>query len=147
MAERDPNRQLEFIIDETARLMARVYNKHYRQTGMNATQVAALVWLGRSPNGMSQSELANRLGIGKAAAGKLVDTLESGRLVHRERPAADRRIQIVAVTASGSKIVREVDANTEAVRRAIRKGTTKEERKQAIDVIDRVRANLRGLGK
>lgn len=147
MAERDPNRQLEFIIDETARLMARIYNKHYRQTGMNATQVAVLVWLGRSPNAMNQSELADRLGIGKAAAGKLVDILESGRLVRRKRSTSDRRIQNVAITKRGMKIVRDVDADTEVVRRAIRKGTTKQERRQAIDVLDRVRANLREMGK
>lgn len=146
MPERDPGRQLEFIVDETARLMGRLYNKRYRQNGMNATQISALAWLGRSPDGLSQSELADRLGMGKAAAGKLVDVLESGRFVHRERSRADRRVQNVAVTEAGSKILSELEASTAAVRRAIRKGTTREERRQAVDVLDRIRANLRKLG-
>jgi DNA-binding MarR family transcriptional regulator len=147
MAEQDPERQLEFVIDEIARMSARIFNNRYRDTGMNGTQVAALIWLSHAPEGMSQSELAARVGLSKVAAGTLVDVLESGRFVRRARSPTDRRVQIVAITRDGLKIVRESNLETEDLRRAIRRGTTETERRQAFAVLDRMRANLREIKK
>ena len=43
MKRRDPNQQLEFLLAELVRLQLRVYNGRFRATGLNQSQVAALV--------------------------------------------------------------------------------------------------------
>jgi hypothetical protein len=54
---RDPNQQLEFLLVELVRLQVRVYNSRFRSTGLNQSQVAALVHLERIDQ-LSQSDLA-----------------------------------------------------------------------------------------
>jgi len=51
-------------------------------------------------------------------------------------------VQIVSITAAGMEIVRELEATSEHLRRAVRKGTTKEQRRQAIEPLETVRKNL-----
>src|SRR5512144_2969561 len=65
---RDPARQLEFLLAEVVRLQLRVYNGRFRATGLNQSQVAALIHLDRIEE-LSQTDLGHRLGMRKAAAG------------------------------------------------------------------------------
>ena len=62
MKRTDPNRQLEFLIVEVARLQMRVYNERFRATGLHQGQVAALIHLDRV-EALSQTDLAARLGM------------------------------------------------------------------------------------
>ena len=61
MKRPDPNRQLEFLLTEVVRLQLRVYNQRFRDTGLNQSQVTALVHLDRVEE-LSQTDLAARLG-------------------------------------------------------------------------------------
>lgn len=141
----DPNRQLEFVLSETARLMSRIHNDRYRRVDINGTRVAALIYLQRSKSGMIQSEIAERLEMGKAATGTMIDLLEADGLVERAPSPSDRRVRIVVITDEGRKIVARAEEKTADIRRVIRQGTTKEERRLVIDVLERMRANLRSL--
>ena len=89
MKRRDPNRQLEFLLAEVVRLQLRVYNGRFRVTGLNQSQVAALIHLDRVEE-LSQTDLAARLGMRKAATGTLLDGLEGKGLVERTRGREDR---------------------------------------------------------
>ena len=75
----------------------------------------------------------------------MIDFLESEGFVTRERSDEDRRVQIVTIANEGMELVRELDASTEHLQQAIRKGTTKAERRQAIELIETVRRNLREI--
>jgi DNA-binding MarR family transcriptional regulator len=91
MKRRDPNRQLEFLLSAVVRLQLRVYNRRFRATGLNQSQVSALIHLDRVEE-LSQTDLADRLGMRKAATGTLIDGLEGKRLVERRRSQEDRRL-------------------------------------------------------
>ncbi|MFI4894629.1 MAG: MarR family winged helix-turn-helix transcriptional regulator [Phycisphaerales bacterium JB058] len=138
----DPSRQLEFILNETSRLMTRVFSKHYRRVGVNGNQAAVLILLSRASSGMSQTEIADAVSIGKAPVGKMIDFLESAGFVSRQRSDEDRRVQIVTISGEGMEFVRELDASTKHLNRIVRKGTTRDQRRQAIELIETVRRNL-----
>jgi DNA-binding MarR family transcriptional regulator len=146
MKRRDPNRQLEFLLAEVVRLQLRVYNGRFRATGLNQSQVAALIHLDRVEE-LSQTDLATRLGMRKAAAGTLIDGLEGKGLVERARSRDDRRLQLVSITDAGRRIVDEVDHMAEQLGTGLREGITREERAQLVSILQRLRANLREMEK
>jgi len=146
MKRSDPNRQLEFLIVEVARLQMRVYNDRFRVTGLHQGQVAALIHLDRV-EALSQTDLAARLGMRKAATGTLIDGLEDKGLVERVRGTQDRRLQLVSITDAGREIVAEVDRMGEELGTAARRGITRDERTQLVATLRRLRENLRALDK
>jgi DNA-binding MarR family transcriptional regulator len=143
---RDPSRQLEFLLAEVVRLQLRVYNGRFRATGLNQSQVAALIHLDRVEE-ISQTELAERLGMQKAAAGTLIDGLEGKGLVERTRGREDRRLQLVSISDAGRRLVDEVDHMAEALGTALRQGVSREERAQLVSILQRLRDNLREMEK
>ena len=144
MKRSDPNRQLEFLLTEVVRLQLRVYNQRFRATGLHQTQVAALIHLDRI-EALSQTDLAARLGMKKAATGTLIDGLEGKGLVERERSRDDRRRQLVSITESGRRLVGEVDRMGEKLGLGLRQGISREERTQLVSILQRLRQNLRAM--
>ena len=144
MKRRDPSRQLEFLLAEVVRLQLRVYNGRFRATGLNQSQVAALIHLDRVEE-LSQTDLATRLGMMKAATGTLIEGLEGKGLVERTRGREDRRLQLVSITEAGRRVVSEVDEMAETLGTALRQGITREERTQLVSILQRLRVNLRGM--
>ena len=146
MKRRDPNRQLEFLLAEVVRLQLRVYNGRFRATGLNQSQVAALVHLDRVEE-LSQTDLATRLGLRKAAAGTLIEFLESKALVERTRGRQDRRLQLVSITDAGRRIVDEVDRMAEVLGTALREGISRDERAQLVSIAAAPPRDLRQMEK
>jgi DNA-binding MarR family transcriptional regulator len=143
---RDPSGQLEFLLAEVLRLQLRVYNARFRSTGLNQSQIAALLHLQRAEQ-LSQTDLSRRLGIKKAALGALIDGLESKGLVERARSREDRRLQLVSITDAGERVVDEIDRMGEALGTEYRSGITREERAQFVSILQRIRRNLREMEK
>ncbi len=146
MKRRDPNRQLEFLLSEVVRLQLRVYNHRFKSTGLNQSQVSALIHLDRVEE-LSQTDLAARLGMRKAATGTLIDGLEGKGLVERTRGREDRRLQLVSITDEGCSVVEDVDHMAEPLGQALRKGISRDERAQLVGILQRIRENLRNLEK
>jgi DNA-binding MarR family transcriptional regulator len=141
---RDPNQQLEFLLVEVVRLQVRVYNGRFRNTGLNQSQVAALIHLDRTEQ-LSQTDLATRIGMRKAAAGTLIEGLEGKGLVERSRGRDDRRVQLVSITDAGRRIVDDVDRMAEELGNRYRSGVSREERAQLVSILQRLRHNLRAM--
>lgn len=144
MKRRDPNQQLEFLLAELVRLQMRVYNGRFRSTGLNQSQVAALIHLDRTEQ-LSQTDLARRLGMRKAAAGTLIEGLEGKGLVERSRGRDDRRVQLVSITDAGRRVVDDVDHMAEQLGTEYRAGISREDRAQFVATLQRLRANLRAM--
>jgi DNA-binding MarR family transcriptional regulator len=144
MKRSDPNRQLEFLLTEVVRLQLRVYNQRFRATGLHQTQVAALIHLDRIEE-MSQTDLAARLGMKKAATGTLIDGLEGKGLVERRRGEEDRRLQLVSITDAGRDVVENVDRMAEQLGTGYRRGISRAERVQLVSILQRLRENLRRM--
>jgi len=77
----------------------------------------ALVAKARTP--LSQSELADRLGVEGATMVAMIDRLVKAGLVMREASATDRRVKRVVLTAAGLEIYDKVKAEAAALRREL----------------------------
>ena len=146
MKRRDPNAQLEFLLAEVVRLQMRVYNRRFRKTGLNQSQVSALIHLDRVEE-LSQIDLASRLGMRKAATGTLLDNLEGKGLVERTRGREDRRLQLISITDEGRSVVEAGDHMAEPLGQELRKGVSRDERVQLVSILQRIRQNLRSTEK
>ncbi len=84
--------------------------------GITGRQCAVLIAIDdREPR--SQQEVAARLGVDRTTMVALVDELEAKSLVDRRPDPADRRKNVVALTAAGRETLTAALAATEAVER------------------------------
>ncbi|WP_296600866.1 MarR family transcriptional regulator [Phenylobacterium sp.] len=77
--------------------------------GMTEAKFAALVWLARSPDGLSQSDVAELAGIEPAALVRTVDGLEAAGCVERRACPTDRRKNILHLTDHGRSMTAALD--------------------------------------
>ncbi|MBK81827.1 MAG: transcriptional regulator [Gammaproteobacteria bacterium] len=99
-AEQDPG----FLIADVARLLRAAFERQISETGLTRTQWQALVYLIRQ-EGLTQTELAQRLDIGKATVGGVIDRLARAGLVERRDDPIDRRANRVYVTDAARRLV------------------------------------------
>jgi DNA-binding MarR family transcriptional regulator len=90
----------------------------------------------------SQTRLADRLGIGRAAIGSVVDRLEAGDLVERRPDPDDRRVWLVSITPAGRRLAARIAEVDEVLRAELRRGIGREERQALAWVMTRLQQNL-----
>ncbi|MCU1368242.1 MAG: hypothetical protein JWL72_1606 [Ilumatobacteraceae bacterium] len=139
-----PDDQLEFVLHAVSRSLARRYNDAFRKVGLSQSQAGVLLqvdWAGAH----TQTEIARRLGIQKAAAGAVIIDLEERGWLKRRRNATDARMIEVTLTASGR---RKVDLINEFVSRLgpeLRAGIDDDAMHQAMTVLAQLRTNLEAM--
>jgi DNA-binding MarR family transcriptional regulator len=137
-----PLRQtMESLLMATSRGLRRAYDTRLAGVGLKLSE-AYLLGHVHTHGPMTQTQLAEGLGLGRAATGALIDALERKELVERRASAADRRVWLVASTERAAPIVSEVIAVDEAVRRQVWTGVSPAERRQLSETLRRLQANL-----
>ncbi len=102
---RDPlERNLEFLIDDVARLLRNAYDRRVRPLGLTRSQWWVLAHLVRR-DGVTQTELAEVLEVGKAALGNLLDRLEEKRWVERRPDPRDKRARRVYLSPAAGDVL------------------------------------------
>lgn len=133
--------RLGFFIHDTSRLRRIVYDSALRPLGVTRSQAWVIAYLS-GKDGMTQSELANRLDLGKVALGGLVDRLETVGLVERHADAEDRRVRRIILTPEGRKIVARMRRIATATNADILKGISARDVKATAQTLRAIKANL-----
>jgi DNA-binding MarR family transcriptional regulator len=94
----------------------------------------------------TQTEIARRLGIGKAAAGALIIELEAQGLLTRRRHAGDARMIEVTLSRAGRRKLEHVMEFVAQLAPKLRDGITAGELQAAIGVLEKLDANVKALG-
>jgi DNA-binding MarR family transcriptional regulator len=144
MKLRSPEDQLEFLIVNASRLVIKKYNRYFSEQGLSQSQITAMVHLDRA-GPMNQSDLAKRIGLGKAGVGTLLEGLEQLGLIKRVRDTVDQRSIVVTLTREGKKRMKDVDVIAEELGTILRQGISTEERRAFIRTLNRLLDNLRGM--
>ena len=139
-----PDNQLEFVLHTVSRALARAYNDAFRDVGLSQSQAGVLLQVDWA-DAHTQTEIARRLGIQKAAAGAVIIDLEERGLLRRQRSAKDARSIEVTLTASGRRKVKEINDFVVRLGPLLRNGIADAEMRQALDVLRRVRANVSAM--
>jgi MarR family transcriptional regulator for hemolysin len=118
-----------------------VYDARFGALELNLTQASLLVFLHES-GPLRQTQLARRLGQGRAATGSTVDLLERRSLVSREPDPDDRRAWLVTITRAGKQLVAPINEIDREVRGELRLDISRTERQQLANLLLRLQANI-----
>lgn len=127
----------------TARELRNVYDDRFAELELNLSQASLLAFVSEF-GATSQTSLARRLNLGRAATGTLVDQLEARGLVGRLPDPEDRRVWLIEATEAGVALSAEVLEIDKVVREELRRGISKQERQQLASLLLRLRTNLAG---
>ena len=112
--------------------------------GMSQARWSALYWLSQSPEGASQTTLADRTGVEAATLVRVIDALEAQGLVERKSCPRDRRVKVVHLKDAAGPLLAQIDALGEELRQEVMEDVTREEVEQALGLLRRIRARLDG---
>lgn len=128
----------------TARAVRQAYDLRFAELGLNLSEASLLAFVGER-GALTQTRLAERLGLGRAATGSVIDSLEERGLVARRPDPDDRRVWRVDLTAAGKETVDEVNARDIVLRKELRAGISREDRQKLAEVLVRLGNNLAGI--
>jgi len=139
-----PPRTIESILMATSRGMRRAYDNRLAGVGLKLSEAFLLAHVHtRGP--MTQTQLAEGLGIGRAATGALIDALERKQLVERSAHAGDRRVWLVASTERAGPVVDEVAEIDRAFREELWTGISRADRRALSETLLRLQDNLAAI--
>ncbi len=108
--------RLGFLIHDVSRLRRSAFDRCLKPLKVTRSQWWVLAYLSRE-DGMTQSQLAEELDMGKVAIGGLIDRLEKSGLLRRDADTSDRRVNRVflepkskALIARMRKVSQQMDA-------------------------------------
>jgi len=113
MSKEHPLR-IGFLIHDVSRLRRTVADKALRPLGITRSQSWVLAFLHRHEgSGMTQSELAKEMHVGKVTMGGLIDRLEEGGYVERRSDPTDRRARRIYMKPKGANLVEKMQTVSE----------------------------------
>ena len=101
-----------------------------------------LLVLIRANPGLSQSRLAEAIGLDRSSLVPTLNKLESERLVERRAAPADRRANGIWLTTQGSALLARMQRRVRAHETRLLRGFSAREKSQFIKLLERVRDNL-----
>ncbi len=122
-----PWSRVEGTLLSTARAVRRAYDAALAELGVNLSEASVLAHL-RDSGPLTQTELARRIGTGRARMGAWIDGLVAKGAVVREADPQDRRVWKVALTPAGENLWGETARIDRSIRRVLRAGSTPEDR-------------------
>jgi DNA-binding MarR family transcriptional regulator len=125
----------------TSRAIRDAYDARYAALELNLTQASLLVFL-HEAGPLRQTQLASRLGLGRAATGATVDLLEQRGLVERQADPDDRRAWLVTMTARGRRQIAPIAEIDRELREELRRDIPRSERQQLTRLLLRLQSNL-----
>ena len=133
--------RVESTIMAAARQIRSIYDERMSALDLNLTQASLLAYVAEfGPH--SQVALGERLDLGRAAVGSVVDHLESRALIERIADPDDRRVWIVSLTNAGKHLVNKIGEIDVVLRGELRAGISKAERHQLAEVLVRLQTNV-----
>jgi DNA-binding MarR family transcriptional regulator len=136
-----PWRRVDGTLMATARSIRKAYDRVLADVGLSLPEASLLAYLDQIEP-QTQTELARRLGSGRAVMGARIDTLEARGAVRRQPHPTDRRVWLVHITPAGQELVGTINALDDGLRTQLRSGLTRTDRQQLASILLRIQRNL-----
>ena len=135
----EPRDHLQFAVAFHLGLTGRLWRARFadRMKGLNQSEArwSALCMISGAPGGISQTHLAERLGIQGPTLVKLLDGLEKQGLASRRSALKDRRVKVISLEAKGREMLAEVDGFATKMRAELFEGVSKAELDSTLRVL------------
>jgi DNA-binding MarR family transcriptional regulator len=146
MAKEQPNGpqdQVAFLLAQVGAQAAQRYAARLEPLRFTPPETGILYLLSRSP-GISQQELAGRLGMHASRLVAIIDALEKRGIVRREPNPADRRVYSLELTGDGRQTLAAIGRVARAHNEAVCAALDASERAQLASLLGRI-ATQQGL--
>ena len=133
--------RLGFLIHDVSRLRRSAFDRCLKPMNVTRSQWWVLAYLSRR-DGMTQSQLAEELDLGKVAVGGLIDRLEKAGFVRREADAADRRVNRVFLEAKSKQLVARMRKINHRMNEQILAGIPDDQLEASAATLDAMKRNI-----
>jgi DNA-binding MarR family transcriptional regulator len=141
MSGRNPERSLGFLLHDVSRLLRKRFDRRARTIGLTRAQWSVLAHLSRN-EGINQAALADILEIEPITLVHQLDKLEAAAWIERRLDAADRRVRLLFITATGRKILEKMQVLGAETRAEALAGIPAAEHEALIETLLKVKGNL-----
>lgn len=135
--------RLGFLIHDVSRLRRSAFDRCLKPLNVTRSQWWVLAYLSRE-EGMTQSQLAEELDLGKVAVGGLIDRLEKSQLLRREADASDRRVNRIYLQPKAKQLVARMRKVSHRMNERILAGLPDTHLEGAAKTLDAMKRNLLG---
>lgn len=142
MSGPDLEQSFAFLIHDTSRLIRRAFDATIRDLELTQAKWRVLATLRRRP-GITQSDIAERLGIAKAPLGLALQWLEQANWIKREPDPGDRRARRVFLLEHAEPTIEIMEQRFRAVESSYLRGFDSDEVQQMLESLQIVRQELR----
>lgn len=106
-------------LHSTSRSWRQAVDRRLKYLGVSQASWMTIAIIAKARSPMSQSELADRLGVEGATMVAMIDRLVKAELVLREASTTDRRVKRIVLTPAGLKVYEKVKAEGTALRKEL----------------------------
>ena len=125
-------------LNGAARVWRHAVDRRLKSLGLSQASWAALAVVSSAAAPLSQSQLAQRLGVEGATTVAMVDRLVKAGFLERQPSRTDRRVKRVVVTDAGAGLVEVVRAEAAAVRRKLLTGLDPKQLAAATELLETI---------
>jgi MarR family transcriptional regulator for hemolysin len=106
-------------LHSTSRAWRQAVDRRLKYLGVSQASWMTIAFAAKARSPLSQSELADKLGVEGATMVAMIDRLVNAGLVLRQASTTDRRVKRVVLTPAGAKIYERVKAEAAALRKEL----------------------------
>jgi len=143
----DPSYRLGLHLADVSRLWRATLDQRLRPLGLSTTRWVTLVNLNAHPEGMTQNELAIRVGIKGSTLVRQLDLLEADGWVERRDSPTDRRVKKVFMTAKAKPALEGISAVGSELRRELLLGIDEAEIRACMALLVRLKERLHAVAE
>ena len=133
--------RLGFLIHDVSRLRRSAFDRCLKPLNVTRSQWWVLAYLSRE-DGMTQSQLAEELDLGKVAVGGLIDRLEKAGLLRRDADARDRRVNRVFLEPKSKQLIAKMRKVSHKLNQQILEGLTEDSLEGTAVTLGAMKRNL-----
>jgi DNA-binding MarR family transcriptional regulator len=133
--------RLGFLIHDVSRLRRSAFDRVLKPLNVTRSQWWVLAYLSRE-DGMTQSQLAEELDLGKVAIGGLIDRLEKSGLVRRDPDATDRRVNRIFLEPKSKQLIARMRKLNHKLNQQILAGLATDKLEHTAKTLDAMKHNL-----
>jgi MarR family transcriptional regulator, transcriptional regulator for hemolysin len=138
--------RIGFLIHDVSRLRRTAFDQRLKPLDITRSQWWVLAGISRhGEEGITQTELARVLDLGKVALGGLIDRLEDRGFVERKADASDRRINRVLLTRKGNQVLDRMQKIGMDMNAKVMKGISLERQHMLSETLHEMKENLIAL--
>ncbi len=134
-----------FLLAETARIWRSKLNQRLKPLGLSQAQWVALVHLCRAEQAMTQTALAERIGIEGPTLVRLLDRMARDGWIVRHESSRDRRSKTVHLTGQAQAVLKDIETTAAQLRKELLRGIPASELERCAGVLRRIAASAQGI--